>query len=359
MKTIMVCMAGLATLPLLAHAESPYFSLQDGDGFKRFSVSVGALHVMPQGKAQPFQVNTAVKNGEVARNGTLQVDTVLNNLNSNVDQEGLAAALEFLGFFTGGELGSGLSGSSRIQGLEEWNNPGTGLEADDVTTLGILSNYFFTDHVSLEMKAGIPPKVDLQGKGKIYAPFAAIATPQIGSLPLEFLNIDLQNDIFITDLEAHGPAASARAWTPAFELQYHFGKTGVNKFRPYVGLGIMYAYFNELEINPRTEQDLIAAGHMIANIKEGNAGASLEGKPSNANPTVDLEATDAFAPIATVGFTYDFNERWFAVGSVSYAHLKNETTITVSDDNLGELITSKADIEVNPILAYAGFGMRF
>lgn len=359
MKTIMVCMAGLATLPLLAHAESPYFSLQDGDGFKRFSVSVGALHVMPQGKAQPFQVNTAVKNGEVARNGTIQVDTVLNNLNSNVDQEGLAAALEFLGFFTGGELGSGLSGSSRIQGLEEWNNPGTGLEADDVTTLGILSNYFFTDHVSLEMKAGIPPKVDLQGKGKIYAPFAAIATPQIGSLPLEFLNIDLQNDIFITDLEAHGPAASARAWTPAFELQYHFGKTGVNKFRPYVGLGIMYAYFNELEINPRTEQDLIAAGHMIANIKEGNAGASLEGKPSNANPTVDLEATDAFAPIATVGFTYDFNERWFAVGSVSYAHLKNKTTITVSDDNLGELITSKADIEVNPILAYAGFGMRF
>ena len=359
MKTIMVCMAGLATLPLLAHAESPYFSLQDGDGFKRFSVSVGALHVMPQGKAQPFQVNTAVKNGEVARNGTIQVDTVLNNLNSNVDQEGLAAALEFLGFFTGGELGSGLSGSSRIQGLEEWNNPGTGLEADDVTTLGILSNYFFTDHVSLEMKAGIPPKVDLQGKGKIYAPFAAIATPQIGSLPLEFLNIDLQNDIFITELESHGPAASARAWTPAFELQYHFGKTGVNKFRPYVGLGIMYAYFNELEINPRTEQDLIAAGHMIANIKEGNAGASLEGKPSNANPTADLEATDAFAPIATVGFTYDFNERWFAVGSVSYAHLKNETTITVSDDNLGELITSEADIEVNPILAYAGFGMRF
>ncbi len=359
MKTIMVCMAGLATLPLLAHAESPYFSLQDGDGFKRFSVSVGALHVMPQGKAQPFQVNTAVKNGEVASNGAIQVDTVLNNLNSNVDQEGLAAALKFLGFFTGGELDSGLSGSSRIQGLEEWNNPGTGLEADDVTTLGILSNYFFTDHVSLEMKAGIPPKVDLQGKGKIYAPFAAIATPQIGSLPLEFLNIDLQNDIFITDLEAHGPAASARAWTPAFELQYHFGKTGVNKFRPYVGLGVMYAYFNELEINPRTEQDLIAAGHMIANIKEGNAGASLEGKPSNANPTVDLEASDAFAPVATVGFTYDFNDTWFAVGSVSYAHLKNDTTITVTDANLGELIRSKADIEVNPILAYAGFGMRF
>lgn len=121
----------------------------------------------------------------------------------------------------------------------------------------------------------------------------------------------------------------------------------------------MYAYFNELEINPRTEQDLIAAGHMIANIKEGNAGAALERTPSKANPQVDLEATDAIAPIATVGFTYDFNDKWFAVGSLSYAHLKNETTITVSDAKLGELIRSTADIEINPVLAYAGVGIRF
>ncbi len=46
------------------------------------------------------------------------------------------------------------------------------------------------------------------------------------------MSLELQNDIFITDLAAHGPAASARAWTPAFEFQYHFGKTGVNKFSP-------------------------------------------------------------------------------------------------------------------------------
>ena len=359
MKKTLLCVAtSIAALPMLTHADSPYFSLQDGDGFKRFSVSVGALHVMPQGKAQPFRVNTSVKEGEVAKNGDIKVDTVLNNLNEDVDQRLLADALKVLGFVTGGNLSSGLSGSSTISGLESWDNPGTGLEADDVTTLGIMTNYFFTDNISFEMKAGIPPKVDLQGKGKIYAPFAAIATPQIGDLPLEFLNIDLKNNIFITDLEAHGPAASARAWTPAFEFQYHFGKTGVNKFRPYVGVGMMYAYFNELEINPQTEKDLIAAGHMIANIKEGNAGASLEGKKSSANPKVKLEATDAFAPIATVGFTYDFNDKWFAVGSVSYAHLKNETTITVKDATHGELIKSTADIEINPILAYAGVDSR-
>ena len=42
------------SIPLISinsYAATPYFSLKDGDGFKRFSVSVGALHVMPQGKA--------------------------------------------------------------------------------------------------------------------------------------------------------------------------------------------------------------------------------------------------------------------------------------------------------------------
>ncbi|WP_216934462.1 MULTISPECIES: OmpW family protein [unclassified Acinetobacter] len=357
MKTILACMAGLATLPMVAHADSPYFSLQDGDGFKRFSVSVGALHVMPQGKAQPFAVNTAVKNGETSRVGNISINSVKNNLDPNMDPNLSSVFVNFLDLLGTETLSEDLSGRAQIYGLESWSNPGTGLEADDVTTLGILTNYYFTDHISFEIKAGIPPKVDLQGSGKIYAPFSALATPNLGVIDLPA--IELKNDILITDLEAYGPTASARAWTPAFEFQYHFGKTGVNKFRPYVGLGVMYAYFNELEINSRTEQDLIAAGHMIANIKQGKAGASLDGTPSSANPKVDLEASDTFAPVATLGFSYDFNDTWFAVGSISYAHLKNDTTITVTDATLGELIRSKADIEINPILAYAGFGMRF
>ncbi len=364
MKTLLACMAGLATLPMVAHADSPYFSLQDGDGFKRFSVSVGALHVMPQGKAQPFKVNTAVKEGETSQVGDISIDSVKNNLDPDMDPNLSSVFVNILDRLGTETLPAELSGRAEIYGLESWNNPGTGLEADDVTTLGIMTNYYFTDNISFEMKAGIPPKVDLQGSGKIYAPFSALATPSLDLIPqipggIDLPGIELKNDILITDLEAYGPAASARAWTPAFEFQYHFGKTGINKFRPYVGLGVMYAYFNELEINSRTEQDLIAAGHMIANIKRNKAGASLDGTPSSANPKVDLEASDAFAPVATVGFSYDFNETWFAVGSVSYAHLKNDTTITVTDANLGELIRSKADIEVNPILAYAGIGMRF
>ncbi|MCP6059675.1 hypothetical protein NL388_30935, partial [Klebsiella pneumoniae] len=39
------------------------------------------------------------------------------------------------------------AGSAVINGLSSWDNPGTGLEADDVTTLGLMTSYFFTDNV--------------------------------------------------------------------------------------------------------------------------------------------------------------------------------------------------------------------
>lgn len=363
MKKSFACLiTGVCALPTLAFADSPYFSLKDGDGFKRFSVSVGALYVKPTGKAQPVKVNTAVANGEQSKVGDVSIKTVKGSISKDMDPNLSTAFIDFLDTLGQETLPGSLSGNAEIYGLNEWNNPGTGLEADDVMTLGIMSNYFFTDNVSLEIKAGIPPKVDIQGKGQIYAPLTATAHPSI-ELPIiggiGLPSIDLEKQIFITDLEAHGTAATARAWTPAFELQYHFGKTGVNKFRPYVGLGLMYAYFNELKINSAIENDLINAGHMIVNIKDGKAGAALDQKTSSGDPKVKLEASDAFAPVATAGFTYDFNDRWFAVGSVSYAHLTGEATITVNDAKYGELIRAKTDIEINPLLGYAGVGYRF
>ncbi|MEM9995800.1 OmpW family protein [Acinetobacter pittii] len=355
MKKSLFCMtAAFFALPTFTYAASPYFSFKDGDGFKRFSVSAGPLYVKPTGKAQPFRINTSVKENEQSKVGDIKVKTIQDNISDSNSNVVLEKLIDVIGLGLD-EVPAALSGTAEIRGLSQWEAEDTGLEADDVTTLGLMTNYFFTDNVSLEVKAGIPPKVDLQGKGKIYAPFSATATPLGGIIG----SMELENNIFITDLEAHGSAASARAWTPAFELQYHFGKTGVNKFRPYVGLGVMYAYFSELEMNPEIENDLVSAGHMIVNIKDGKSGAALERKTSSGDPKVDLEASDAIAPVATLGFTYDFNDKWYAVGSVSYAHLKTDTTITVNDAKYGELINAKADIEINPILGYAGIGYRF
>ena len=224
MNKALVCFASAFILsPTLSYAES-YFSLKDDDGFKRFSVSVGALHVMPQGKAQPIGVNTAIKEGEKSKVGDISIDSVKKNMDPDMNSNLSSTFVKFLDGLGVETLSGSLSGTAEINGLSQWDNAGTGLEADDVTTLGLMTNYFFTDHLSLEVKAGVPPKVDIQGQGKIYAPFQASATPEVIGIPLP--QIDMKNNLLISDLENHGGAvAEARAWTPAAELQYHFDPT--------------------------------------------------------------------------------------------------------------------------------------
>ncbi|MFV5363949.1 OmpW/AlkL family protein [Acinetobacter oleivorans] len=373
MKKSLFCMtAAFFALPTITNAASPYFSLKDGDGFKRFSVSAGWLHAMPQGSANPFNINTSVAEGTKSKVGDVTVDSVLGAIDQST-AEGKRKH-DTLQTLTGNPLtsllithkgddgktylNSNIAGEATINGLSNWQAQGTGLEADNVDTVGIMANYHFSDNLSLEIKAGVPPKVDIKGKGNIYAPLSGIDKP--GGIGAILGDIPLKQDIFITDLTQGSKAASARAWLPAVELHYQFGKSGVNKFRPYVGAGVMYAYFNELEMNSGIESDLIKAGHMIQNIHDGKAGAALDGKTSSANPIVKLEATDTFAPIVTLGATYDFNPNWFAVGSVSYSKMNTEAKIYVTDQNTGkELIKANTKIDIDPLITYVGVGYRF
>ena len=117
---------------------------------------------------------------------------------------------------------------------------GSGLEVQDADTLGLMMNYYVNDNVSLQLIGGIPPKVDIKGKGEILAPMSGIGHTCIG------LDLPLAQDILITNLGSKSKVATVRAWTPAFEAQYQFGQSGINKFRPYVGLGIMYAHFGSI-----------------------------------------------------------------------------------------------------------------
>ena len=351
MKKRMLCIAvGIAaTLPTMSFAESPYFSLKDGDGFKRFSLSAGWLHAMPQGSANPININTTVAEGTQSKVGDVSKQAVLDAAVKDSNPIVYGA----INLWPTDTVSGLATGTATIKGLSNWQSQGTGLEADNVDTVGIMANYHFTDNLSLEIKAGIPPKVDIKGKGDIYAPLSGSASTILG-------DIDLKQDLHITDLTQGGKAATARAWLPAVELHYQFGKSGVNKFRPYVGAGVMYAYFNDLKMNSGIESDLVKAGHMIQNIHDGKAGAALDGETSSADPIVKLEATDTFAPIVTVGATYDFNPNWFAVGSVSYSKMNNEAKIYVTDRNTGkELIQANTKIDIDPLITYLGVGYRF
>ncbi|MEB3790506.1 OmpW/AlkL family protein [Acinetobacter sp. IK40] len=360
--------------------------------FKRYSVSAGWLHVMPQGKANRFNINTNVKNGTVADVGMISGDTILKNVdtakyaelektdpnsfdltiyNSIIKTKYLDEIIKMNldGSETPEERDAILktiTGDAQISGIENWQSD-AGLEADDIDTLGLMFDYYVNDNVSLKLIGGIPPKVKLKGKGTVYAPFEAIGhpLPNIPGTPdydpnAPDINVYLKNGLLITDLNKYDKAATATAWTPAIQATYHFGKTGVNKFRPYIGAGLLYAHYSNIKINNGVKNDLIAAGHMIQNIHDGQAGAALEGRPSSGKMIVKVDADDAIAPIVSLGFNYDLNESWFATGSLSYAKLNNQATIKVINQNANsQLIHATTKIDIDPLITYLGVGYRF
>ena len=373
-KTLTLACAIAAPLLFSQSAVAAFDYFKSDGSFKRFSVSAGWLHASPQGKANPMQTTTVIKDGTVANNGSIKVSTVKDVIDSKQDPKaikGINDALELLTDDTDLSdaylklpilpkipLGD-ISGTSVINGLESWTSAGTGLEADDADTVGLLFNYYINDKWSMELKAGIPPKVDILGQGQVFAPLTGTVTP--GEIPLKKVpKFNILKDIPITDLtQGGGVASTARAWLPAAEVHYQFGKSGVNKFRPYVGAGVLYAYFNDIELNDGIRNDLEMAGHQIQNIKDGKAGAALEGIKSNQGMSVDVKADSSFAPIFTVGATYDFNDRWYGVGSVSYAKLDSDTTITVKNDSGEELIRAGTTLDIDPYITYLGVGYRF
>jgi outer membrane protein len=122
----------------------------------------------------------------------------------------------------------------------------------------------------------------------------------------------------------------------------------------------MYSRFSNIKLNDQINSDLIAAGHMIQNVLDNNAGAALDGKTSSANPYVRVKATDAIAPIVSLGATYDITPNWYAVGSVSYAKLNNRANIDVIDSKTGkQLIHASTKVDIDPLITYLGVGYRF
>ncbi|OTG67903.1 hypothetical protein B9T25_07950 [Acinetobacter sp. ANC 4470] len=381
----------VVSIALLGATQSGFTATEGG--FKRFSVSAGWLHVMPQGKANPFNINTAVAKGTKSTVGAISAGSFLNAINPDaklttgenakevlnmifdnprdsdtgeyiIDPDTgkpVPSIGQMLGFADANNIvSSEITGVATIDGLDQWTQNGTGLEAEDVDTLGLTLNYYINDNVSLQLIGGFPPKVDIKGVGEITAPLSGFAVPGDAVKPITGDMLSLLKDIPITNLGAQSKAATARAWTPVLEAQYQFGKSGVNKFRPYVGAGLMYAYFNDIKLNGQIESDLIVAGHMIQNVLDNKAGAALDGKISSGEMRVKVDADDAIAPVVTAGFTYDLNENWYGVASVSYAKLSNKATINVVNQTTGaELIHATTKIDIDPIITYLGVGYRF
>jgi outer membrane protein len=153
--------------------------------------------------------------------------------------------------------------------------------------------YMLTDETSLEFYAGLPYKHDIVGAGA---------------------------------LSGMGKLGSVKQVSPTLFAQYRFLPAS-SVFRPYVGLGLTYAYFFGEE----------GSGTLTALTNPGG-------------PPTQISADSAFGLSPQLGLSFKINERWYLDGSVIKTYLKNKTTLST-----GQTIDTKLD----PISTNLSIGYRF
>lgn len=219
-----------------------------------------------------------------------------------------------------------------VAGIEEsFTSPGTSIRVSDSNTLAVTAKYFLTDHIGLQVEGGIPVAFDIYGKG----------TVEPTGLGRFVASVDLGS-------EENNPLASARQWSPVVMGVYHFREPGT-ALRPYIGLGVSYTWFTDVELGDNFERNL--------NQEFGRVLALAAGKSGDTH--VESEAASDVAPVFSVGANYAFNERWGVSLSASYLELSTETTIRIKAEDGTTLATSRTDLDLNPAVVALLFNYTF
>jgi len=153
--------------------------------------------------------------------------------------------------------------------------------------------YMVTDNVSAELALGLPYKHDILGAGSI------AGTGRLGT---------------------------AEVLPPTLFVQYRFFAPQA-QLRPYLGLGLTYAYF----------QKETGSGQLTAVIDTGGQPASFS-------------IENKFAASFQLGATWAINQRWFADVALVKTLLKTKVTYSPGQTQ---------DIRLDPLAFNVGVGYRF
>jgi outer membrane protein len=171
--------------------------------------------------------------------------------------------------------------------------PGTKVDVKEAGAPILTLTYMYTPDISFEFFAGLPYEHDIVGDGAI---------------------------------KGAGKIGSVRQVSPTLFAQYRFLEKE-SFFRPYVGLGVTYAYFYH---------------------EEGSAALTALTNPGG-DPTL-VEADDAWGASAQIGGTFKIDRNWFVDVSVIKTLIKNTTHLST-----GQSIETKLD----PMAYNLSIGYRF
>ncbi len=171
--------------------------------------------------------------------------------------------------------------------------PGTRLDVRSATSLILTAAYMVTDAVSVEFYAGLPYKHEVVGAGAI---------------------------------QGVGKLGTIKQVSPTIFGQYRFLAASA-PFRPYVGIGLTYAYFYG-----------------------GEGSGTLTALTNPGGPPTRLSASAAFGVSPQIGATFKLNDRWFVDASLIKTYVRNKNTLST-----GQTIDTKLD----PVSAGLSIGYRY
>lgn len=171
--------------------------------------------------------------------------------------------------------------------------PGTKIDVKAATSLIVSAAYMYTDNISMEAYAGLPYRHDIVGAGTI---------------------------------AGAGNLGTVTQVSPTVFGQYRFGSP-TSGLRPYVGLGLTYAYFYG---------------------EEGSGTLTSLTNPGGPPTTSSTDAAFGLSP--QIGATYTLRDKWYLEATLVKTYLKTTTSLST-----GQSI----DVKLDPVSFNFAVGQRF
>lgn len=173
--------------------------------------------------------------------------------------------------------------------------PGATVGVEDAVTFAFTAGYMLTNHFAIELLGIWPANHDIEGEGIL----PGLGVSDVGDL-----------DVF----------------PPTLSVNYYFQPQ--ERLSPHIGFGVNSTWYWNTEASAQTKAVL--------------------------GPGTDLNINHSVGWAVNIGLDYDINDRFFATAGLWYVDIDAEASLKTTA--LGQL---DIDVDVDPLVAMFGFGVRF